>query len=287
MDNDTQRPEGTDTPVADAYAQNWVDRHAPPLRALSALSRIDRPIGTWLLLLPCWWGAFLGAAAPDRAGWLTVWIVVACGIGAVLMRGAGCTWNDVTDRDIDDKVARTRSRPIPSGQVTTRQALIWMGVQTGVAALDPVHLQLGGCRAWGAVAGAGGDLPVCQALHMVAADISGAGVQLGRGAGLDGANRQPGLPAIFLYLAGISWTLFYDTIYAHQDREDDALIGVKSTARLFGDDTDKWLRGFLVATVVSDVAGRHLRAGAVGQPAWPCPSGWRAPGRWGGTCNGS
>jgi len=137
MDNHPQRPEGTDTPVADAYAQNWVDRHAPAnLRPYLRLSRIDRPIGTWLLLLPCWWGAFLGAAsAPDTAGWLTVWIFTACGVGAVLMRGAGCTWNDVTDRDIDDKVARTRSRPIPSGQVTTRQALIWMGVQTGVAAL--------------------------------------------------------------------------------------------------------------------------------------------------------
>jgi len=252
MDNDPQRPEGTDTPVADAYAQNWVDRHAPPhLRPYLRLSRVDRPIGTWLLLLPCWWGAFLGAAAaPDTAGWLTVWIVVACGIGAVLMRGAGCTWNDVTDRDIDDKVARTRSRPIPSGQVTTRQALIWMGVQAAVAALILFTFN------WNAV-GLGVLSLALVAIYPFAKRFTwwpqvflGLAFNWGAVLAWTAQTGSLGLPAIFLYLAGISWTLFYDTIYAHQDREDDALIGVKSTARLFGDNTDKWLRGFLVGTVV-------------------------------------
>jgi 4-hydroxybenzoate polyprenyltransferase len=252
MDNDPQRPEGTDTPVADAYAQNWVDRYAPPaMRPYLRLSRVDRPIGTWLLLLPCWWGAFLGAAsAPDAAGWLTVWIVIGCGIGAVLMRGAGCTWNDVTDRDIDDKVARTRSRPIPAGQVTTRQALIWMGVQTGVAALILFTFN------WAAV-GLGVLSLALVAIYPFAKRFTwwpqvflGLAFNWGAVLAWTAQTGSLGLPAIFLYLAGISWTLFYDTIYAHQDREDDALIGVKSTARLFGDNTDKWLRGFLVATVV-------------------------------------
>jgi len=252
MDNHPQRPEGTDTPVADAYAQNWVDRHAPAnLRPYLRLSRIDRPIGTWLLLLPCWWGAFLGAAsAPDTAGWLTVWIFTACGVGAVLMRGAGCTWNDVTDRDIDDKVARTRSRPIPSGQVTTRQALSWMGVQTGVAALILFTFN------WAAI-GLGVLSLALVAIYPFAKRFTwwpqvflGLAFNWGAVLAWTAQTGSLGLPAIFLYLAGISWTLFYDTIYAHQDREDDALIGVKSTARLFGANTDKWLRGFLVATVV-------------------------------------
>ncbi len=118
--------------IADRVPDNWVDTHAPEeLRPYLRLSRVDRPIGTWLLLLPCWWGALLGAlSAPQTAGWLTVWIFMACGLGAVLMRGAGCTWNDITDRDIDPLVARTRNRPLAAGHVGVREALIWMTIQT-------------------------------------------------------------------------------------------------------------------------------------------------------------
>ena len=121
--------------VADAVAGNWVDRLAPEFaRPYLRLSRADRPIGTWLLLLPCWWGVTLAAA---RDGWrpFDLWIILGCAAGAWLMRGAGCTWNDITDRDFDAAVARTRSRPIPSGQVTVRQALIWMAVQMMLAGL--------------------------------------------------------------------------------------------------------------------------------------------------------
>ena len=115
--------------VADAPRGNWVDRSAPEWsRPWLRLSRADRPIGTWLLLLPCWWGIGLAMMA-DRPAWQDLWIAVACGVGAMLMRGAGCTWNDITDRDIDDKVARTRSRPIPSGQVTVTGALVWLAAQ--------------------------------------------------------------------------------------------------------------------------------------------------------------
>ena len=128
MQTDHQTPEGQST-VADAPPDNWVDRYAPPdWRPWLRLSRADRPIGTWLLLLPCWWGIGLAMIA-DHPQWHDLWIAVACGAGAVLMRGAGCTWNDITDRDIDDKVARTRSRPIPSGQVTVTGALVWLAAQ--------------------------------------------------------------------------------------------------------------------------------------------------------------
>ncbi|KGK79420.1 4-hydroxybenzoate polyprenyltransferase [Thalassobacter stenotrophicus] len=236
--------------VADAVKGNWVDTRAPAwTRPYLRLSRADRPIGTWLLLLPCWWGVAL-AAATHGPRWFDLWIVLGCAIGAFLMRGAGCTWNDITDRDIDGKVARTRSRPIPSGQVTVKRALLWAVAQClisfcilitfnltaialGVLALVPVAIYpfakrftwwpqvfLGVAFNWGAL--------LAWAAH----------------------TGSVGWVPILLYLSGIAWTLFYDTIYAHQDSEDDALIGVKSTARLFADNSPKWLRFFLVLTVL-------------------------------------
>ncbi len=249
-----QRPEGETQPgqVADAPVQNWVDLHAPPrLQPFLRLSRADRPIGTWLLLLPCWWGAFLGAAArPETAGWLTVWIVIGCAAGAFLMRGAGCTWNDLTDRDIDDKVARTRSRPLPSGQVSAHEARLWMGAQAGAAALILFTFN------WAAI-GLGLMSLALVAIYPFAKRFTwwpqiflGLAFNWGALLAWTAQTGAPGLPAVFLYMAGICWTLFYDTIYAHMDREDDELIGVKSTARLFGDKTEAWLRGFLIATVV-------------------------------------
>ena len=118
--------------VSDAVRGNWVDRIAPPRsRPYLRLSRADRPIGTWLLLLPCWWAVFL-AAADHGFDLFDLWIFLGCGIGAFLMRGAGCTWNDFTDRDFDAQVTRTRSRPIPSGQVTPKAALVWMAAQAWV-----------------------------------------------------------------------------------------------------------------------------------------------------------
>jgi len=115
MTTPQKTPEATGQ-VADAYRGNWVDRLAPPrTRPYLRLSRADRPIGTWLLLLPCWWGLALAILADGQPRWEGLWIFVACGLGAWLMRGAGCTWNDITDRDFDGAVERTRSRPIPSG----------------------------------------------------------------------------------------------------------------------------------------------------------------------------
>src|SRR6056297_1418801 len=124
MTSNNQTPEPETGQVADAVKGNWVDRLAPSAaRPYLRLSRADRPIGTWLLLLPCWWGV-LAAANATGWRWQHLWIVAGCGIGAWLMRGAGCTWNDLTDREFDAAVARTRSRPLPSGQVTPRQAFL-------------------------------------------------------------------------------------------------------------------------------------------------------------------
>ena len=250
MTDKAETPVPTES-VADAVKGNWVDRLAPAVtRPYLRLSRADRPIGTWLLYLPCLWALALAILATNSASGHDLWTVAGCGIGAFLMRGAGCTWNDITDRDFDGAVARTRSRPIPSGQVTVRGALIWMVVQAlvafvilltfydtaivlGIIALLPVAVYpfakrftwwpqvfLGLAFNWGAL--------LAWAAH----------------------TNSIGPVPLILYLAGIGWTLFYDTIYAHQDTEDDALIGVKSTARLFGDRSREWLRLFLTVTVI-------------------------------------
>ncbi|UWR03318.1 4-hydroxybenzoate octaprenyltransferase [Ruegeria conchae] len=247
MQGNAPTPDGQ---VADAATGNWVDTYAPTFaRPYLRLSRADRPIGTWLLLIPCWWGLALAILSDGQPRWEDLWIALGCAIGAFLMRGAGCTWNDITDREFDGKVERTRSRPIPSGQVSVRQAVFWMVLQCllalailltfnqaaiamGVLSLLPVTIYpfakrftwwpqifLGLAFNWGAL--------LAWAAH----------------------TGTVGWPAIMLYLSGIAWTLFYDTIYAHQDAEDDELIGIKSTARLFGTDTARWLKYFLIGTV--------------------------------------
>ena len=253
MTTNTRTPEPPqnsqdDGRVADAVL-NWVDRLAPrPTRPYLRLSRADRPAGTWLLLIPCWWGLGLAAAAdPAGPGWADAWIVLATAMGAFLMRGAGCTWNDITDREFDAKVARTKSRPLPSGQVNVRQAVLWMGVQALIAFLILLTFN-SPAIALGILA----LLPV--AVYPFAKRFTWwpqifLGIAFNWGALLGWVAHTGSLswPPVLLYLAGICWTLFYDTIYAHQDKEDDALIGIKSTARLFADNTHRWLAGFLVA----------------------------------------
>ncbi|GIT89745.1 4-hydroxybenzoate octaprenyltransferase [Jannaschia pagri] len=245
--------------VADAVKGNWVDTLAPEAtRPYLRLSRADRPIGTWLLLLPCWWGTVLAVAAGGAPG-VAAWVAVACAVGAFLMRGAGCTWNDFTDRDFDAAVARTRSRPLPAGDVTPRAALIWMAVQALVAfgillTFHPTAIWLGVLSL----------LPV--AVYPFAKRFTWwpqvfLGLAFNWGALLAWAavTGSLSLAPVLLYLGGIAWTLFYDTIYAYQDVEDDALIGVKSTARRFGDTPTPWMRGFLVATVIL-ISGAVLTA---------------------------
>ncbi|WP_136636964.1 4-hydroxybenzoate octaprenyltransferase [Pseudooceanicola onchidii] len=252
MTEGTTTPEGTPTDgqVSDAVRGNWVDRLAPPwTRPYLRLSRADRPIGTWLLLLPCWWGLALAMLSDGRAGWSDLWIALGCGLGAWLMRGAGCTWNDITDRHIDGSVERTRSRPIPSGQVTTKQALAWMVVQAVVAfvillTFPPMAIALG-VLSLAPVA----IYPFAKRFTWWPQIFLGLafnwGALLAWTAHTGALSWQP----VVLYVAGIAWTLFYDTIYAHQDKEDDALIGVKSTARLFAEQTPRWLKRFLILAV--------------------------------------
>jgi 4-hydroxybenzoate polyprenyltransferase len=244
-----ETPEGQ---VADAVRGNWVDRLAPaPTRPYLRLSRADRPIGTWLLLLPCWWGLFLAAASGGGGlGLQELWLAVGCAIGAFLMRGAGCTWNDITDRDIDAAVTRTRSRPIPSGQVTVRQALAWLVVQSLIAFVILLTFNLNAILLGIASLATVAVYPFAKRFTWWPQVFLGLAFNWGALLLWTAQTGNLGWPAVLLYLGGISWTLFYDTIYAHQDREDDALIGVKSTARLFAGNTALWLRGFLVATVV-------------------------------------
>jgi 4-hydroxybenzoate polyprenyltransferase len=235
--------------VADAVRGNWVDRWAPEFaRPYLRLSRADRPIGTWLLLLPCLWGV---ALAAGRDGWRVwdLWIVLGCAAGAWLMRGAGCTWNDITDRDYDAAVARTRSRPIPSGQVTVRQALIWMVAQMGVAALVLFSYNTATIGLGVASLGLVAIYPFAKRFTWWPQVFLGLAFNWGALLAYAAHAGRPEFPALLLYLSGIAWTLFYDTIYAHQDKEDDVLIGVRSTARLFGASTGKWLGLFLILAV--------------------------------------
>jgi 4-hydroxybenzoate polyprenyltransferase len=253
------------TRVADSTG-NWVDTHAPRWsRPYLRLARYDRPIGSWLLLLPCWWSAALAASVAHDISRLPLNLALFL-IGAFVMRGAGCTWNDITDRDLDAKVERTRSRPIPAGQVSVSQAIIFLiaqaftglavllqfnrfAIATGIASLIIVavypfmkritwwpQIVLGLAFSWGA--------------------LMGFAVTLGR---LDAT-------AIVLYAGSIAWVIGYDTIYAHQDAEDDALIGVKSTARLFGERTHQALLLFYGFAVL--LVGTALALAGSGFAAW-------------------
>lgn len=256
MSEQSQTPQGT---VADAVKGNWVDTIAPAWsRPYLRLSRADRPIGTWLLLLPCWWSLLLAMLSTDTASWYDLWIAVGCAAGAFLMRGAGCTWNDITDRKIDAQVARTRSRPIPSGQVTTKQAAAWMAIQSlvslGILLTFPPFAIALGVLSLGPVA----IYPFAKRFTWWPQVFLGIAFNWGALVGWAAHTGSLSAAPVILYFAGIWWTLFYDTIYAHQDTEDDALIGVKSTARLFGEHSAQWLRRFLVLTVLFAMAATIL-----------------------------
>jgi 4-hydroxybenzoate polyprenyltransferase len=236
--------------VADAPPGNWVDRYAPAItRPYLRLSRADRPIGTWLLLIPCLWGIALAAIETGFKQW-DLWLAVSCAAGAFLMRGAGCTWNDISDRKIDAQVARTRSRPLPSGQVNVRGAVVWMVAQALAASLilfsyNGLAITLG-IMSLALVA----IYPFAKRFTWWPQVFLGLAFNWGALLAYAAHAGQVSWAAVLMYAAGIAWTLYYDTIYAHQDREDDALIGVKSTARLFGHNTRPWLWGFITATVI-------------------------------------
>lgn len=227
--------------IADTVKEHWVNTVLPDIaRPYGQLARFDRPIGWWLLLLPCWWSTALAAVATGD-GSLNLKYILLFVIGAVVMRGAGCTYNDIVDRDIDKAVARTSSRPIASGRVSVIKAILFALVLCliglGVLLQFNTFAILLGFGSLGFVA----IYPFMKRITnwpQVALGLAFSwGALMGWAAVFGSLDAAP----ILLYAGAILWTVGYDTIYAHQDREDDALVGVKSTARLFGDKTKAWL----------------------------------------------
>ena len=251
------------TAVADQTTNTWVDRLPPArLRPFLRLARLDRLIGTWLLLFPCWWAVSLAAVA-DRRPTPDLWFLFLFMTGAFLMRGSGCAYNDYIDRDIDGKVARTASRPIPSGEVSPNHALTfavllsclaflvliqfnWFTVELGIASLVLVAIY-----------------PFMKRVTDWPQVVLGLAFNWGALVGWTAVKGSIGWPAILLYAGSVCWTVGYDTIYAHQDKDDDRAIGLKSTALRFGDNTPSWIGAFYAAAVVlwlaaGFVAGAHL-----------------------------
>ena len=247
--------------VADATG-NWVDSLAPSYtRPYLRLARLDRPIGSWLLLMPCWWSVGLAGMHNDR--FPSLWHILLFFIGAFAMRGAGCTWNDLVDRDLDGRVERTRSRPIPSGQVTVAQATMFMVAQalvgflvliqfnrftvaTGIASLLVVVIY-----------------PFMKRITYWPQIFLGLAFSWGALMGWPAAFGRLDWPAIVLYAGSILWVIGYDTIYAHQDRDDDLLIGIKSTALLFGDRTPTMLATFYAGAIVLIASAGFMAGGGI------------------------
>jgi len=252
---------------SDIRQDHWLYRILP--RAgwpYASLARLDRPIGTWLLLLPGWWAI---ALAPAAAGLWPDWrLLLLFALGALVMRGAGCTINDIVDREFDAKVARTATRPLPSGAVSLRQALVFLALQLAVGLA--ILLCLNTTAIWVGVASLLLIVTYPFMKRVTYWPQAFLGLTFNWGALLGWAAATGGLewPALALYAAGLNWTLVYDTIYAHQDREDDALIGVKSTALKFGRRTGTWISGFALLALAL-----WCLAGALHAVAWPWYAG--------------
>jgi 4-hydroxybenzoate polyprenyltransferase len=242
------------------------------------LSRFDRPIGWWLLLLPCWWSAALATASNHRLAELP-WHLALFLIGAIVMRGAGCTWNDITDRDLDAQVARTRSRPLPSGQVRVRSAFLFLLLQALIGLLVLVQFNLATIITGVASLAIVAVYPFMKRVTYWPQVVLGLAFSWGALMGWVASTGRIEGPALALYAGSIAWVIGYDTIYAHQDRDDDALIGVKSTALLFGARTRPILAGFF-ATAIAFIALALVRAqigwgGYLGLAAFALHLGWQ------------
>ena len=268
-----------DRPVADAVSGHWVDRHAPGwTRPYLRLARIERPIGWWLLLLPCWWSVALAGVAEGRG---SVHPIALLGllVGAVAMRGAGSTYNDIVDRALDAQVARTRGRPLPSGQVTPRLALLFLGLQALVGLLvllsfNRFAVLLGFASLLPVVA-----YPFMKRVMPLPQLVLGLAFAWGglMGWGIVFGTLAPA--ALLLYLGAIAWVVGYDTIYAVQDIEDDEIAGIKSSARFFGAHVRAAV-GLCFALAVFLVFGALVSAGAgplsaLGLLAFAAHLGWQ------------
>ncbi len=243
--SDGQAAHGHDG-ASDIPKGGWMDLYVPEwARPYLRLARLDRPIGTWLLLFPCWWGIAMASGS-----WPSLWLMILFGVGAVVMRGAGCTYNDIVDRDFDGRVARTADRPIPSGAVSVKQAVAFMAAQALIGLV--ILLQLGRTAILLGVLSL-----VLIFIYPLMKRVTWwpqffLGLAFNWGALMGPAAVLDTVPAwsIALYIGGIFWTLGYDTIYAHQDKEDDALIGVKSSARFLGERTRPALFFFYGAAIL-------------------------------------
>ncbi|HEY0571831.1 MAG TPA: 4-hydroxybenzoate octaprenyltransferase [Enterovirga sp.] len=268
-----------DRAVADAPARNWVDRFAPlGWRPWLRLGRYDRPIGSWLLLWPCWWSAALAANAANATSHLPKHLGLFV-IGAFVMRGAGSTWNDILDRKIDAQVERTRSRPLASGQVGVKGALAFAVAQSlvglavllqfnaftialGVLSLVPVAVY-----------------PLMKRFFWAPQAVLALAFSWGALMGFAALYGRITIPALLLYAGACCWVVGYDTIYGHQDQRDDAVIGVKSTSRLFGRGSRAAIGGLYAAAVLligsSLVLAEAGLAGAFGLAAFAAHLMWQ------------
>jgi 4-hydroxybenzoate polyprenyltransferase len=263
LDTSYSNAEPAPAQVADAPRRSWVDRFAPvSWRPFLRLGRFDRPIGTWLLLFPCWWSLALAEIGTGKAYPRTDYLVLFA-IGALAMRAAGCAYNDYVDRDIDAQVKRTASRPIPSGQISPAAALVFI-VCMALAGLA-VLLLFNTFTIFLAIASLAivAVYPFAKRYTSYPQIVLGLVFNWGALVGWAAIKGSLGAPAFVLYLGCALWTVGYDTIYAHQDREDDALLGLGSTALQFGDDTVSYVGALYGSAVVlwllaGALAGMHL-----------------------------
>ena len=237
----TTLPQGTDGAIADASARNCVDRFAPArLLPYLRLARADRPVGFFLLAFPCFWSVALAARSLDEA-YPDLRLLLLFAIGALVMRAAGCTYNDIVDRDIDAQVARTRARPIPSGQVSLQNAILFMVALSLIG--FAVLLQFNTFTVWLGL----GVLPIVALYPFVKRFSSwpqlvlGLAFNWGALLGWTSVLGRLDWAAVVLYAGAVAWTIGYDTIYAHQDRDEDGVLGLKSTALRFGRATYAWV----------------------------------------------
>lgn len=245
----------------DINRKGWISRLPEGWRPFALLMRLDRPIGTWLLLLPGWWAVMLASGGVLKMNGADIWLFLLFGVGAVIMRGAGCIINDLWDRDFDRAVERTRTRPLASGAVGVRAALLFLGVLLLLGLL--ILLQMGfvaillGILTLPLIV----TYPLMKRVTWWPQFFLGITFNAGALIGWAAVTGAVGLPALLIYIGGIFWTLGYDTIYAHQDKDDDALIGVRSTARKFGAASKKWIAGFYAAAFTLVALG-YVLAGA-------------------------
>lgn len=239
-----------------------------------SLARLDRPIGTWLLLLPCWWSLALAVHSPK--GFLDgkIWeYTLLFALGAVVMRGAGCVINDLWDRDLDAAVARTRVRPLPAGEVTLKQTTMFLGGLLGIGFL--ILLQFNGISMLLGILSLGLVITYPLMKRVTWWPQAFLGLTFNWGALMGWSALEAGLhPApLLLYIGGICWTLAYDTIYAHQDKEDDALAGIKSTARLFGQYSKIWIGVFFALALALFLLAKISVSGiGYGLTFWALPA---------------